>query len=114
MSKATKIVLPVLLLFAAYAVYVVSPKDELGSFRQVQQAGEINQTIQVLIDKTKGFEKDRGNNIVAFTARDRENLEARIGLQEPAPAGLQQAEVVEIFGHMHGNNFLAKRITIVK
>mgnify|MGYP000883790063 CR=1 FL=1 len=45
---------------------------------------------------------------------DINNLEIKITLHEPAPEEIVNAEVVELMGHMHGGNFTAASITILK
>ena len=114
MSTQAKLILPVVLFFVVYAIILLLPSDDLGSFDSVRASGEINQSVNVMIDKSRDFERDRFNNIVAFYALDKHNKSAKIGLEEPAPKDLENALVVELFGHMHGDNFICKRLTIVK
>ena len=114
MNKISKIVIPVIILFALYAIYIVSPSDDLGSFEKIRAAGEINQSVNVKLDKTMSIATDRNNRVVAFYALDRYNEQAKVGLQEPADVKLEDAELIEIFGHMHGNNFICLNITVKK
>ena len=114
MSNLTKILIPAVLLFAAYAVYILMPTDEIGSFDKIRAAGEINQPVNVIVNKAKGFEQDNNGNITAFYATDKNNEEAIVSLKEPASKEIANATVVQILGHMHGNNFIATRVTIVE
>jgi len=111
MNNITKVIIAGLVLFGIYAAFVLAPSDELGSFEKIRAGGEINQSINVKVDKTMGFEKDRNGNIFVFYARDKNNEQAKIRLNEPAPAELANAEFVEILGHMHGTNFVAIRVS---
>ncbi len=103
----------IFLAFAGFAIYILI-SNEIGSFEKVRSSGEINQAIQVLVDHSKGFERDRNNNIISFYVKDTKNEVAKVNLKEPAPAAVATAEVVEIFGHMHGNTFVAQRVSVVK
>ena len=114
MNKITKIVIPVLLLFALYAFYILSPSDELGSFEKIRAGGEINQSVNVRLDKSMGVSRDGKNDVVTFYALDRYNEQAKVGLQKPAAVNVENEEVIELFGHMHGNNFIALNISVVK
>ena len=114
MNKITKIVIPIIILFMVYVFYILAPSDELGSFEKIRAAGEINQSINVKLDETIGVATDRNNHVVTFYALDRYNEQAKVGLQKPADVNLENAEVIEIFGHMHGNNFIALNITVKK
>ena len=112
MNKITKIVIPVVILFMVYVFYILSPSDELGSFEKIRAAGEINQSINVKLDETMGVATDRNNYVVTFYALDRYNEQAKVGLQKPADVDIENADIIEIFGHMHGNNFIALNITV--
>jgi hypothetical protein len=114
MNKITKIIIPAIILFTVYVYYILSPSDELGSFEKIREAGEINQSIKVRLDKSMGIDKDRNNNVVTFYALDRYDEHAKVGLQKPAAVDISNAEIIEIFGHMHGNNFIALNIEVVK
>jgi len=114
MSIQAKILIPIFLLIILYAVYVLTATDDIGSFENVRASGEINRNVNVLVDNSMDFEKDASGNIISFYARDKHNAQAKISLQEAAPAEIVNAEIVELFGHMHGDNFVALRATIVK
>jgi len=113
-NKISKIVIPIIILFVIYVIYILSPTDELGSFEKIRAAGEINQSINVKLDKTMGVATDRNNHVVTFYALDRYNEQAKVGLQTPADIDTENAEIIELFGHMHGNNFIALNITVKK
>jgi hypothetical protein len=114
MSNLTKILVPAILLFALYAIYILMPTDEIGSFDKVRAGGEINQNINVLVNPAKGFDQDPSGNIKAFYATDINNNEALISLKQAGPREIATAHVVEILGHMHENTFVATRVTIVE
>ncbi len=114
MSNLTKILMPAVILFAIYAIYILMPTDEIGSFDKVRAAGEINQNINVFINHAKGFEQDANGNVTAFYATDKNKSEAIISLKEAASKEITNAKIVEILGHMHDNTFIATRVTIVE
>lgn len=114
MSNHAKIIIPILLLLVIYAIYTLTQTEDIGSFENVRASGEINRSVNVYVVKSKGFERDANNNIIGFYTRDQHNEEAKVSLQEPAPVEIVDAEVVELFGHLHGNNFVAIRASIVK
>ncbi len=114
MSKLTKVVVAVVALFMIYVVYLLTATEDIGSFENVRASGEINRSMRVWVVGSKGFERDRSNNIISFYARDKYDQEAVVSLQEPAPPEIVNAEVVELLGHLHGNNFIALRVSIVK
>ena len=114
MSNLTKVLIPVVSLFGLYAIILLMPTDEIGSFDTVRAGGEINQTINVLVSREKGFEKDPNGNITAFYAVDKNNNEAIITLKVAAPKEIANTRVVELLGHMHGNTFVATRVTVVE
>ncbi|GAB4364812.1 MAG: hypothetical protein Kow0042_03640 [Calditrichia bacterium] len=107
MSKPAKLGIVIISIFTIYVIFVLTSNKGIGSFQTVRSGGEINQSIHVLVDKSKGFQKDGNGNIMAFYATDKDGEEAIVNLKEAAPAALANAEVVELFGHMHGNNFIA-------
>ncbi len=114
LSRHTKVILPIGILFVLYALVLLLPSDEIGSFSSVRASGEINQSVKVLVDSEKGFERNRNGRIIVFYARDKFNALAKVTLEEPAAEALMHAQIVELFGHMHGDNFVGKRLTIVK
>ncbi|MEK9179607.1 MAG: hypothetical protein AAB893_04030, partial [Patescibacteria group bacterium] len=64
--------------------------------------------------KENGFERDAKGGIISFYAKDKDNLEIKITLHEPAPEEIVNAEVVELMGHMHGGNFTAANVSVLK
>jgi cytochrome c-type biogenesis protein CcmE len=68
----------------------------------------------VAVVKSKAFERDKSGGIISFYAKDKNNVEVKITLHEPAPEEIVDAEVVEILGHMHGNSITASKISIIK
>ena len=114
MNKIAKIVIPIVILFIAYAIYIVAPSDELGSFDKIREGGEINQSVNVSLDNTMGVATDKNNHVVTFYALDRYNEQAKVSLQTPAAVDVENADVIKIFGHLHGNNFVAINVSVVK
>jgi hypothetical protein len=80
----------------------------------IRAGGEINQSVNVGIAATRGFERDNNGNIVSFFARDKSGEEVKVNLREPASAEIMNAEVVELLGHMHSDVFIAVRASVVK
>ncbi len=114
MSIRAKVVIGIVIVFGLFLFLLLAPTQEIGSFEKVRASGEINQAVNVMVDKSKGFEKNPAGQIISFYARDKVNSEAKINLQEPAPAEIENAQIVEVFGHMHGDNFMAIRVRIIK
>lgn len=114
MNKIAKIVIPVIILFIAYVIYILSPSQELGSFEKIRAGGEINQSVNARFDDTMGVATDRNNNIVSFYALDKYNEQAIVNLKKPLDFELNSAEVIKLFGHMHGNEFIAVNVSFVK
>lgn len=116
MKKFSKLILPLIVVTVLVVIYYLyfAPTSELGSFTKFEGGSEINQEINVSVVKENGFERDSNGRIISFYARDINNLEIKITLHEPAPEEIVNAEVVELMGHMHGGNFTAAGITILK
>lgn len=109
MSKQAILGIVIVFFFTLYAINVLTANEGIGSFQTIRSSGEINQSVNVYVDRTKGFQKDNNGNIVSFFAKDKDGEQAKISLNEPVTADLANAEVVELFGHMHGNSFIAVR-----
>lgn len=116
MRKFSKLVLPLISATVLVVIYYIyfAPSKELDSFSKFGGGSEINQQINVSVVKEGGFERDGNGKIVSFYARDINNLEIKITLHEPAPEEIINAEIVELMGHMHGGNFTAAGVTILK
>lgn len=114
MNNQKKLLLSIFFLLAIYAIYILTSEKEIGSFDKIRSGGEINQNIKVLVVGSKGFKRDRSSNIISFYARDKNGAESKVTLPEPAPEEIINAEVVELFGHMHDDNFIALRVSIIK
>jgi hypothetical protein len=114
MSNHAKIIIPIFLLLIIYAVYTLTKTEDIGSFENIRASGEINRAVNVFVVGSRGFERDANNNIISFFVRDKQDAEAKVNLQEPTPEDIANAEIVELFGHMHGNTFIALRVDIVK
>ncbi|RMF58036.1 MAG: hypothetical protein D6748_09805 [Calditrichaeota bacterium] len=111
MSRNKIIFLSIFVIFAGYAIFILT-SEGIGSLEKVRARGEINQTIKVLVDHSKGFERDQYGNIVSFYVKDKDNQEAIVNLKKPTQENLENAKVVELLGHMHGNTFVALRVTV--
>lgn len=114
--KISKLILPTILIVVIAVIYFTyfAPTQKLGSFDKFDGGSEINQQINIGVVQSKGFERDANGGIVSFYAQDKNNLEIKITLHEPAPEEIVNAEVVELMGHMHGSNFTATSVTIIK
>ena len=114
MSNLTKLLIPTLILFGIYVAYIFAPTEDIGSFEKVRASGEINQNIYVKVATSRGFERDRSGKIVSFYTRDIDGFEAKVNLKKPAPNEIINATVVELFGHMHSDLFIAVDVTVIK
>jgi len=114
MSNLTKLLIPTLVLVGIYLAFIFQPTDEIGSFDKVRASGEINQSINVKVATSRGFERDQGGRITGFYVRDKDGNEARVNLKKPAPNDIINATVVELFGHMHSDLFVAADVTVLK
>lgn len=114
MSKHAKLVIAIFSFFALYVIYVLISGSGIGSFEEIRSSGEINQSVTLLVDRSKGFERDQNGNIVSFYVRDKDGEIATVSPNEPVTEDVANAEVVELFGHMHGHNFIAMRVSIVE
>jgi len=114
--KLSKFVLPVIIISVIGLIYCsyFAPTTELGSFSKFGGGSEINQQINVSVVKENGFERDANGGIISFYVKDKNNLEIKITLHEPAPDEIVNAEVVELMGHMHGNSFVASGVNVLK
>ena len=116
MKNISKLILPVIIIGVIGLIYYTyfAPSDELGDFSKFSAGSEINQNINVAVVKSKAFERDKSGGIISFYAKDKNNVEVKITLHEPAPEEIVNAEVVEILGHMHGSNFTAASVSVLK
>ena len=114
MSKHAKLVIGIFSFFALYVILALTCESGIGSFEKVRSAGEINQSVNVLVDRSQGFEKDQNGNIVSFHVKDKNGEVAKVSTNEPATSDIADAKTVELFGHMHGNNFIALRVGILE
>lgn len=114
--KLSKFILPIVSVIVLALIYYIyfTPTKELGSFSKFRGGSEINQKINVAVVQLKGFERDVNGNIISFYARDKNNVEVKVELHEPAPEEIVNAEVVELIGHMHGTNFNAANVFVLK
>lgn len=114
MSTPAKLGFFIFTLFTLYAIFLLTSEEGIGSFEKIRSSGEINQNIKVFVNRSERFEKDQNGNIISFYAKDKNGEQAKISPQEPVTADIASAEIVELFGHMHGNNFVAVQVSIVK
>ncbi len=114
--KLSKLFLPAMVLVVILIIYFsyFAPSTELGLFSKFSSGSEINQRINVEIVKNKKIEKDGEGGILSFYARDKNNVEVRVSFHEPVSDEILNAEIVELLGHMHDNNFSASRVTVIK
>lgn len=116
MKKLSKLIFPLIVIAAIGIIYFTyfAPTNELGSFSKFSPGAEINQRINVRVVKSMEFERDANGNIISFYAMDKNNVEAKVTLHEPASAELADAEIVELLGHMHENSITASKVSIIK
>ncbi len=114
LSKKAKVLIPVFTVLVLFLALLLMPSNKLGSFGTVRASGEINQSAIFLVASEKGFARNQQGQIISFYIRDRSNALARVGLEIPASEALINAKVVELFGHMHGNEFIGKRMKILQ
>lgn len=116
MKKLTKLILPLISVTVLAFIYYFyfAPTSELGSFTKFEGGSEINQEINVSVVKENGFERDSNGRIISFYVRDKNNLIVKIALHNPVSDDIVNAEVVELMGHMHGGNFTAASVNLIK
>lgn len=116
MKNISKLILPAIIIAVIGLIYYTyfAPSDELGDFSKFSPGSEISQNINVAVVKSKAFERDKSGGIISFYAKDKNNVEVKITLHEPAPKEIVNAEVVELMGHVHGNSFTASKISIIE
>jgi hypothetical protein len=116
MKPITRLILTVVILAVVGSIYYsfIRTTDELGSFGKFSTNSEINQNINVAIVKSKGIERDGGGRITSFYGSDRDDVEVKITLHDPAPPEIADAEVVELIGHLHVDAFVASHVTVVR
>lgn len=115
MKKLSKLILPVIFIVVIAMLYLTyfTKTDEVGSFGKFSPGSEINQEINVRVVKSK-IERDANGNISSFYSMDKNNIEVQVTSHEPIPPEVANAEIVELFGHMHGNSFVTSKLTILK
>ncbi|MBF8295255.1 MAG: hypothetical protein HW389_1800 [Bacteroidetes bacterium] len=116
MKPVPKFILTLVIIAVVGSIYYsyIKPTDELGDFSKFSTNSEINQTINVGIVKSRGFERDGSGGITSLYGIDKNNVEMRITLHEPAPLGIVDAAVIELLGHLHSDGFVASQITVIK
>ena len=114
--KLSKLFLSLILAVVLAVIYYIyfAPTKELGSFSKFSSGSEINQNINVRVDKSMGFERDANGSITSFYVLDKNNVKVQVVSHEPIPPEIANADVVELLGHMHGENFTTVKITILK
>ncbi len=114
--KLSNLILPGIVLIVVGMIYFFyfAPTDQLGSFGNFSPGSEINQEINVLIVKDKKTGRTNGGKITSFFAKDKNNKIVEVFLNEPADPSILDAEIVELMGHMHGNTFTARRISVIQ
>ncbi len=112
----TKLIFPIILAGVLAVIYFTyfAPTKELGSFSKFSSGAEINQNINVRIDKSMKFEKDANGNIISFYVLDKNNVKVQVTSHEPILPEIADSEVLELLGHMHENSFTAAKITVIE
>ncbi|MEW6004953.1 MAG: hypothetical protein AB1695_06510 [Stygiobacter sp.] len=116
MNRLSKLIFPAILVAVVAVIYYTyfAPSKELGSFSKFSSGAEINQNINVRVDKAMKFERDANGNIISFYALDKNNVKVQVTSHEPILPEIAGSEVLELLGHMHENSFTAAKITILK
>lgn len=114
--KISKLILPAIITAVILLVYFnyFAPTNKLGSFSKFSTNSEVNQTINVSVVKSKGFEKDESGGIISFYAKDINNVEVKVNFHEPVSEKNLNSEVIALLGHMHANSFTASGISVIK
>ena len=114
--KLSKLIFPgiVVAVFAIIYCAYFAPAKEVGSFSKFSSRSEINRNINARVDKSMGFGRDANGSITSFYTLDKDNVSAQVTSHEPISPEIANAEVVELLGHMHDDNFTAVKITIIK
>ncbi len=114
--KLSKLFLPAMVVTVLLLIYFLyfAPSAELGLFSKFSSDSEVNQRINVVMVKSKRIGKDSKGEILSFYAKDKNNVEVKISLHEPASKEILVAEVIELLGHMHGTDFVVSRVTVIK
>ena len=112
----SKLFLPLIIVGTIALIYFFyfAPSNELGSFSNFDPGSEINQEINVEIVKEKNFRRNANGAVMAFYARDKHGVEKIISLHQPAPEGFESAQIIELFGHFHGDNFVVSKLEILE
>lgn len=115
MKKLERFILPALILVVLVVIYSTyfAPTEKLGDF-SVFGGSEINQRINVVIIKDSGIYKNANGEITSFKAKDKNNVIAQVSLRDPVPASILNAKIVELLGHMHGVDFTAASVKVIK
>ncbi|MCF6271019.1 MAG: hypothetical protein L3J41_15000 [Melioribacteraceae bacterium] len=115
MKKLEKLILPALIMIVLVVIYSTyfAPTEKLGDFTMFG-GSEINQRINVIILKERGVRKTDNGDIISFRAKDINNKIVTVSLREPEPASILNASIVELLGHMHGNDFTAAKVKVIK
>ncbi len=114
--KLSKLILPIISAAVLALIYYIyfAPTKELGSFSKFGGGSEINQKINVGVVQSKGFERDANGNIISFYAMDKNDVEVKVTFHEPAAEEIVNTKVIELMGHLHGNSFVASKVSIIK
>ena len=114
--KLSNLILPGIVLIVVGMIYFFyfAPTDQLGSFGNFSPGSEINQEINVAIVKDKKIGRTKDGRIISFYAKDRSNVIVEVFLNEPVDESILDAEIIELLGHMHGNTFTARRISVIQ
>lgn len=114
MKSLQKLILPSLVILLLGIIYLgyFAPSEELGDFSRFGES-EVNQRINVKIIKETGFKKNATDGIISFMAKDKNNVTVKVMVNE-YQNGIENAEIVELLGHMHGNQFNSVKIDIIK
>lgn len=116
MTKNVKIIIGLLLvIFFGYVIYNVNKTSKEGteSFSKFDPSSTANKTIKVEFIQEKGITKNPDGGSVFFV-RDKAGVEKRVSFDKELPEKINDAEIITLTGHLHGDFFHAVDVTIEK
>jgi len=115
-KNLSKLILPILIIAVIGMIYIIyfRPSQELGHFSRFNSGTEISQEINVAIIKTKEIKRDDKGRIISFYAKDADNVEMKISIQDGVSDDILNSEVIEVMGHLHEDTFVSSRATVIK
>lgn len=114
MTKQVKIIIAVIigifLIWVFWSVYNTS-KEGTESFGNFDINSTANKNIRVELLKEKGITPSAGGG-ASFFVKDRAGIIKKVTIEKELPAGFEDAKVLNLLGHLHGDYFHAADIVI--